>query len=188
MKKLVLLFAAMLMSTMLFAQEHLDFRGIPIDGHIDEFISKMKELGYKMADKIDGIAIMEGKFTNKNVNLFIVYTQETNTVWKVAVFFDKATSWSSIKSDYREYKELYEKKYGAGRSYEFFSDPYYEGDGYELQAIRKEKCRYMTFFDCATGGIIVEIDNSERLLISYEDDINAKLDKKERTSSALDEI
>lgn len=188
MKKLALLFAVMLMSTTFFAQEHLDFRGVPINGHVDSFIAKMEGLGYTLEENSDGVAMMEGKFINKDVDLFIVYTPQTNTVWKVGVFFDKATSWSSIKSDYREYKELYKKKYGEGKSYEFFSKPYYEGDGYELQAVRKEKCRYTTFFECATGNITVEISSSERILISYEDGINVKLNRSEKTSSALDEI
>lgn len=188
MKKFALLFAMMLMSTTFFAQEHLDFRGVPIDGHVDNFIAKMKELGYALDENSDGVAIMEGKFIGKDVNLFIVYTPKTNIVWKVGVFFDKATSWSSIKSDYREYKELYKTKYGEGKSYEFFSKPYYEGDGYEMQAVRKEKCRYTTFFECTAGNITVEISSNERILISYEDAINVKLNRSEKTSSALDQI
>ena len=188
MKKLVLLFTVMLMSTTSFAQEHLDFRGVPIDGHIDDFVSKMEGLGYTLEKKVDNAVIMEGRFTNKDVNVYILSTPQTNTVWKVAVYFDEATSWSSIKNSYREYKDLYKKKYGVGESYEFFSDPYYEGDGYELQALRKEKCNYVTYFEPATGYVTVKMSSSECIVIAYEDKVNTELKKKEQTSSALDEI
>ena len=189
MKKLALLFVAMLMSTTFFAQEHLDFRGVPIDGHIDDFIIKMTELGYTLDKKVDNAAIMTGKFTGKDIDLYILCSPKTKTVWKVAALFDKATSWSSLKSSYFEYKKLYTQKYGKPESsYEFFSDPYYEGDGYELQALRKEKCHYFTMYDLEGGVVVVQLTTTECLQLGYEDNINGELTKKERTSSALDEI
>lgn len=188
MKKLVLLFAVMLMSTTFFAQEHLDFRGVPIDGHIDAFVSQMERLGYTVDKRIDNSAIMNGKFTGRDVELYIFSSPKTNTVWKVVLYFDKG-SWSSLKSSYFEYKGLYTQKYGKPTSsYEFFSDPYYEGDGYELQALRKEKCHYLSIYKLEIGSIAVQLSEYEQLKLVYEDNINCELKNIEQTSSALDEI
>ena len=188
MKKLALLFVAMLMSTTFFAQEHLDFRGVPLDGHIDDFVTKMEKLGYRLDEKTDNIATMSGKFTSRDVELYVFSSPKTKTVCKVVMYFNK-DSWSSLKSDYFEYKRLYTQKYGKpSSSYEFFSDPYYEGDGYELQALRKEKCHYLSIYKLETGSIAVQISEYEQLKLVYEDGINIDLNKKERTSSALDEI
>ena len=189
MKKFALLFVAMLISTTFFAQEHLDFRGVPLDGHIDGFISKMEELGYTLEKKVDNAAIMSGKFTGKDVELYILSSPKTKTVWKVAALFEKATSWSSLKSSYLEYKELYTQKYGKPESsFEFFKDPYYEGDGYELQALRNEKCHYFTMYELEGGVVAVQLMSSGCLQLGYEDNINGVLRNAEKTSSALDEI
>lgn len=188
MKKLALLFVAMLMSATFFAQEHLDFRGVPIDGHIDNFVSKMEGLGYTLDNKSDKSAKMSGQFTGRNVELWIFYTRKTHTVWKVVMYFDES-SWSSLKSDYFEYKKLYTQKYGKpSSSYEFFSKPYYEGDGYELQALKKEKCHYLSIYKLETGSISIQISEFEQLKLAYEDGINADLMTEEKNSSALDEI
>ena len=189
MKKLVLLFAAILLSASSFAQEHLDFRGVPIVGHLERFITKMENLGYTLDRIVDNAAIMSGKFTNKNAELIILASPKTKTVWKVAVHFDEEVSWSSLKSSYREYKELYTKKYGTPtNSFEYFKDPYYEGDGYELQALRKEKCTYVTYYKLSSGYVFVKMTSSGAISLGYEDNINTELDTTESTSSALDDI
>ena len=179
----------MLLSLSVFSQEHLDFRGIPIDGHIDNFIAKMKTLGYTISSKDDVSAIMKGKFTNRDADIFILATPQTKTVFKVFVDFEKESSWSTLKNNYFDYKELYIKKYGeTEHAYEFFSKPYYEGDGYELQALTKEKCTYATFFKTQNGIVVVELTKYECLRLAYEDKINIELRDKEKTASALDEI
>ena len=70
----------------------------------------------------------------------------------------------------------------------FFSKPYYEGDGYELQALRKEKCHYISFYKLPLGAAIVEISQFGHIQIGYEDNINYELKKKEEESEALDDI
>lgn len=156
MKK-ILLVVALFLSLSLSAQEHLEFRGIPIDGHLNSFVSKMKSIGYTVHEEDGNVVVMKGKFTNKDVLLAVIASVKTHIVWKVSVLFDEASSWSSLKSDYLEYKELFTNKYGMPRSYEFFSKPYYEGDGFELQALRNEKCTYASFFENSVGYIGVRL-------------------------------
>ena len=189
MKKILSLIIVALMPLFVFSQEHMDFRGVPLDGDLNSFIGKMKELGYTL-NKLDGdVAIMKGKFTGEDVDLYISATPKTKTVCKVNLYFSEKSSWNSLKSQYEEYKELFSKKYGENKkSYEFFSKPYYEGDGYELQAVRKEKCTYSTFYDTPRGYIAVQISKFECLLVGYEDKINIELRSTEKDSKNLNEI
>ena len=189
MKKFLFVFVTLFFSMSLYAQEPLEFRGLPIDGNLTNFVSKMKSIGYTVIDEEDNLVFMKGKFTNRDVKLLVCSSVKTHTVWKVCVLFDEARSWSSLKSDYLEYKDLFTKKYGkASDSYEFFLSPYYEGDGFEFQALRNEKCHYITFWENNVGYIAVQMKASERLGIDYEDKINSKISSKEQDSSALDEI
>jgi hypothetical protein len=189
MKKLALLFAAMLMSTTFFAQDHFSFRGVSLDGNLEEFISLMAKEGFKVDKKTDNIATMTGEFTKKNVTLQILSTPQTNTVWKVSVIFEEGVTWSSLKSSYLEYQELFSRKYGKPQSHvETFAEPFREGDGNELQALRNRKCNYSTIYELKTGTINIELDKAEVLKISYEDSFNAQLKDAEKVSSILDEI
>ena len=169
--------------------EHLEFKGIPITGSLDSFIDKLEAQGYKQSERIDNAVVMEGSFTGKDVTLFIFGSKKTKNVWKVQVRFEKSTTWSSLKSDYNYYKSAFEKKYGKpDASYEFFSRPYYEGDGFELQAVRVEKCTFFTSFK-ATGGVIyISMDKSERLVINYEDSDGTEIQRKEKEASVIDDI
>lgn len=188
MKKLLLLIALM-MPIALFAQNHLEFRGVPIDGHRDKFVAEMKKLGYQEVYRNETGVAMEGTFTNKDAKLLILATVKSKTVWKVAAQIDEDASWSQLKSDYYEYVKLYKTKYGEPFDhFEFFSSPYYEGDGYELQALRNDKCTYSSFFATEKGILSVSIISSGRLSLVYEDKINTSLMNTEKESSVLDDI
>jgi len=53
------------LTTMLtFAQtsEHLSFKGIPIDGTLDQYVSKMKQSGFTNLSTKDGTVLLSGDF------------------------------------------------------------------------------------------------------------------------------
>ncbi|CUQ22437.1 hypothetical protein [Bacteroides thetaiotaomicron] len=197
MKKIILLIS---MLTLLLggthAQEqdnslglHLDFKGVALDGTLSSFMKKLQEKGFiKEKDLGNDAAIMKGEFANESVTLYILASQDSKTVWKVCAEFPKTASWSSLKMKYFDFKELYTKKYGEPQSYEFFSKPYYEGDGYEQLALSKEKCTYSSYFKTKEGYISVEINKYSCIEISYEDAINNELRKKEKEKNILNDI
>jgi len=162
------------------SSEHLKFRDIEIDGTATQFLSKLKNLGYLLRNIDDGIYSLDGKFGGKECDIYFLSTEKTKTVWKVAVFFEEKRNWSFLKSDYNSIKEQLTIKYGHPKdSYNFFSSPYQEGDGYELQAIQNEKCRYLTIWELEGGSIALQISESCRLVIQYEDKTNMKKMQKE---------
>ena len=190
MKKLLFLVLAFCFSITAMAQnEHLEFKGVPIDGHIENFVSELKKQGFVEEHRFDTGVIMKGKFTGKDANIFILPTAKTKIVWKVAAQIGEDEAWQTLKSNYFEYVKLYSSKYGEPtHHYEFFSDPYYEGDGYELQALRKDKCTYWTAYELTNGVLTVSITSQGKISLSYEDSKNAKIMKQEKTSNALDDI
>ena len=189
MRKQLLLLYFLLITVALIAQNHMEFRGVPITGHRDSFVSEMKKLGYSETYRNETGIVMEGKFTNKDAELLILSSAKSKTVWKVAAQIDQDESWSKLKRDYFYYVELYTSKYGQPSDhFEYFLSPYYEGDGFELQALRNEKCTYSTFFITDSGFIGVKITNSGKLSLEYEDRINSDQDSKEKESSVLDDI
>ena len=194
MRKIVNLMVCLCVSLWAFAQDvdsvkHLEFKGIPIDGSLNEFVSKLEAKGFTKTETMGTIAQLKGEFAGENVNVYVVGSEKTKTVWKVAVFFPEKSSWRSLKRDYFDYKELFTKKYGKPKNdFEFFSDPYYEGDGYELQALRLDKCSYCSFYNTREGSIMLEIDSSKCISVGYEDATNVKIKSREEEENVMDDI
>jgi hypothetical protein len=112
--------------------------------------------------------------------LFISFTPKTKQVWKLSVFLPEVTSWSRIKSEYENYLGLLTEKYGSPeKAYTFFSTPYYEGDGYEMSAIKLEKCHYSAFWSDSIG-IWIEISKFQQVKIVYENAKNSAINDFEK--------
>lgn len=192
------LFAALIISLVVlsaFGQEHLKVKGVPIDGSVDSFITKMKAAGLtynsKFSDAV-GYPVMDGDFAGlTNCHFSVLYTKN-KTVCKVLITSDDIGGWYSTKSKYNDLKELLGTKYELMRSFEYFSKPYYEGDGYELSAVRQDKCTYKTFFHCDEGYVTVAISASGSstgyLTIVYEDTINTEKYSAEREKQISSDI
>ncbi len=193
-KILVLIFSIISMFT--FAQEHMSFKGVPIDGSLTDFVANLRQQGYKVTYTTDDgdACVMTGEFAGfTDCELFILSTEKSHTVWKVVVFLPEQTSWYSLKSRYNEYKNSLITKYGEPTSnYNFFSSPYYEGDGYEFQALRNEKCHYVSYFNNDLGSISVEIKsknyNSGQVYIGYEDKTNSNLRKADQQNDMMNDL
>lgn len=163
----------------------LEFRGIPIQGTLNAFVAQLTQIGYEKKYEESSSAILKGKFIGHDVLVAIQSTPRTNLVWKVSVICQDDNAWTSLKSLYQETKELYLKKYTYDNSFEFFVDPYYEGDGYEISAFKLEKAHYITFYK---EGIYVRITKRAKLEISYENSENAKIAEQEQAASDLNDI
>lgn len=183
--------SAILLLTMAFIanaqNDHLTFKGIEIDGEVSEFVKKLEAKGYTTFVEIDKAAILTGEFAGENAKIFVLGGKDEK-VWKIAVHFEKKSTWNDLKLSYISYKEALTKKYGEGESYEFFKPPYYEGDGYELSALKLDKCTYLTYFRTKNGSIGVEIATDNYVEITYEDKENVKLHKKKKEQMKYDDL
>lgn len=193
MKKLIVSFLMLFVfvSVRLEAQEHMMFMKTPIDGTITEFATKMKAKGFVQIVESENFITMKGEFMDEECNIHIVGTKKTNIVYMVSVVFDRDyTSWYSLKSDYNDIRDSYIDKYGKPtKDYHFFSSPYYEGDGYEMQAVRLEKCNYLCFWNnMEEGNIMISIMKSSRISVSYQDGLNSKKGEIEKKDKINEDI
>jgi hypothetical protein len=191
MKKLFIMMLLCAMSICVSAQEHMSFKGVSMGNNLTTFMSQLESKGYTtllVREKGDG-AVLSGSFAGKeDCKVFILVTQKSKLVWKVVVKFPERVSWSSLKSDYSSFKESYTEKYGVPQVYEYFTSPYYEGDGYELQALKLEKCTYASIFKTSLGGILLEITDDKCVQVSYEDAINVEIKSKEKETIISNDI
>lgn len=193
MKKLIVSFLMLFVfvSVRLEAQEHMMFMKTPIDGTITEFASKMKAKGFVQIVESENFITMKGEFMDEECNIHIVGTKKTNIVYMVSVVFDRDyTSWYSLKSDYNDIRDSYIDKYGKPtKDYHFFSSPYYEGDGYEMQAVELDKCRYMSCWQNIEDGLImISINEEAQVEIRYEDKVNTKKKEIEKRAQINEDI
>lgn len=171
-----------------YSQEHLTFKNIPLNGDVNSFAKELVKQGFGIEETKGNIITLSGSYISRDCEVIICGTKKTNIIWKVNIYLPKETNWYSIKSDFLKLKEQFIAKYGNGKSFEFFSNPYDEGDGYEMQAVRLEKCRYTTFWETQGGSISLKISKFEQISVSYEDSINSALDDKERAEAVSNDI
>lgn len=190
MKKVLLSIVLVMTSLVCIAQvDHMSFKGVPINGKLNSFVSKLEAQGFSVEYKQDDAAVLSGEFAGKSdCTIMVISTKVSNIVWKVVVQFPEKTSWYSLKGEYNSFKESYTKKYGEPTSYEFFSSPYYEGDGYELQALKSEKCMWASYFSTSQGTIILELTDGKCTQVVYEDGINVKIFQKEKKQIVSEDI
>lgn len=196
MKKFMIFFIFAFLSTRsMSAQEHLTFKNIPIEGSVLAYVAKLEAVGFNLLSEDDGrIAILQGSFAGfDECTVYVIGSKSSKTVWKVAVSLPHQVSWSSTRSRYEDFKESYTAKYGKPTdSFEFFTDPYERGDGYELQAIKLEKGYYTTYWTLSVGTIIVDIrasNNSDGWVrLEYEDAAGVEIMNREKNKIIEDDI
>ena len=83
----------------------------------------------------------------------------------------------------------FKKKYGEPTEhFEFFSKPYYKGDGYEMQALRLDKCNYASYSEKENGTICVEMSKGWHQWIAYEDKVGVTEKNHKENQQIQDDI
>jgi hypothetical protein len=79
------------------------------------------------------------------------------------------------RETYQQLRESLIEKYGTPTdTYEFFERPYYDGDGYEEQAVRVGKGHFHTFWRTNNQILAVSITKQLNLRVAYEGPIWSK--------------
>ena len=172
----------------MYSSGHIKFMGLNMTGCIEQYKDSLNLKGFTFISSDSNSFYFYGVFANEPVKLCVVVSPVTKTVCKTIVFFKKKDSWNALKSDYFEKKHLYTNKYPMDRDYEFFASPYEDGDGYELRALSRDKCHYISFFYAMGGYISIEIEKNFQVSVTYEDRENMDLAKRELENLALDDI
>lgn len=172
--------------------EHLTFKGIPIDGTLDEFTSKMKKAGFSYHGTEDGAAVFEGEFAGyKGCIIIVGMLESTNKVHTVGVLFPACKfDWSCLENTYESLKSMLSEKYGK------YTDCIEEFQGYiephddhsKFLTLLSNNCTYYTTFTTDKGNISLSLEKVDRteacVKLQYWDGANTD----EVKSNAMDDL
>ncbi len=156
MKKIItLLLLAVTMSA--FAEDHLKFMGIPINGQLTTFCQQLEKKNFKLAKMYSNAAVYEGLFTGRVAYILVETTPKTNIATYVYVLYKDKGKWNTMESIYYDVKEQLAIKYGAAvDSTEIGGDV---SDYLIKNSIENGEVKRYAQFETASGTIVVGIDN-----------------------------
>lgn len=108
-----------LFCTMILNAKHLEFMGIPINGTISNFQTKLQAKGCKIhkfnSSVPTGVRAFTGTFAGEDCQIFVYYNKKNQKVYRVRAVTESTSSIESAKSEYHYFKNLLDRKY-VGRA------------------------------------------------------------------------
>lgn len=162
--------------------DHLTFKGVPIDGTLNEYVSKMKQNGFALIETEDGIGMLSGDFAAyKDCIVGVATLKQKDLVSKITVIFPERDTWSSLSGNYFDLKEMLTQKYGEPSTcvekFDTYSEPRDDGD--RMHAVRMDNCKYYTTYETDKGSIQLSIEHDEVtrciVMLAYHDKINSEI-------------
>jgi hypothetical protein len=194
MKAIFLTLVTIVFSLSLSAQaaesQHLLFKGVPIDGTLNEYVAKMKLNGFVVVATEPGATMLQGDFASyKKCLIGVVTMQQKDLVSKIRVMFPEQKDWATLYGNYSNVKEMLTQKYGAPTEVveEFRGHPGLKDDGFKFIYLRNGECNYTTVFKTPSGEISLYLDHAESVRfvgLSYSDKINGEIIK----AKAIDDL
>ncbi|MCX2679579.1 hypothetical protein OOZ15_06445 [Galbibacter sp. EGI 63066] len=181
---LTLIFALTTMLTFAQTSEHLSFKDVPIDGTLDEYVSKIKKSGFSHLGTEDGTAILNGDFAGyKDCYVGVSTLKQMDLVSKIVVKFPEPNNWSFLSSNYFSLKEMLTEKYGEpSENVEKFDSFEPEDDLSKMIKVGLGECKYYAIYETEKGSIKLSIFgdiSNHSVLLSYFDKLKG-VDKKDR--------
>ena len=179
MKKLLISLFVILYTTIGQAQEHLTFKGVPIDGTLDTYVANMEKAGFTFIGEDDGIAMLQGDFAGyRNCTIGVVTLKSIDIVNRISVLFDSHQDWNNIYVNYSSLKEMLTTKYGkyadCVEKFEGYSQP--QDDNGKMHELIMDRCKFYTIWNTDKGNIGLEIIKGNlgggMVRLSYWDKIN----------------
>ena len=175
----LLITAFMLIPFSMFAQtEHLKFKGVPIDGTLNQFVAKMQSAGFTKLGQDGKAVILEGDFAGYKDCYIIVSTLDNkDLVNQIAVKFSSHNNWRPLENNYQSLKELLTKKYGQPFDVqEEFQGRYINDDNDRWYELAMNRCIFRTEWRTELGKVILAIghDSFEGgfVILGYVDKAN----------------
>jgi len=188
MKRIIVLLCLVLPVSISFSQAqpksepagHLTFQGVPIDGSLSAFVSRMEKNGFSKVDFETGYALLVGNFASyKNCMVAVETLEKEDVVSKIAVMFMAQGTWSVLSSDYFSLKEMLTKEYGApAAQVEKFKGAQPADDIAKMNAVKSNNSDYYTTYETPKGSIqlSIEHDRAQKCFVqlAYYDKINGE--------------
>lgn len=163
---------------------HLLFKGVPIDGTLSEYVTKMKQNGFEHIGTEDGVAMLSGEFARYKECLVGVSTlKQKDLVHKIAVLFPDHNKWSNLSGNYFDLKEMLTEKYGepADVTEKFERGSTLDDDNSKMYEVKFDRCKYHSIYETEKGTIQLSIENGEFMncfvSLVYFDKVNSEIIK-----------
>ena len=184
MKKFLLFSLLFLIPFLSYSQ--VEFNGMRVGESLEITKKNFIEKGFTQKSSSSNLIIWEGTISGKKGQVYTVSSPKSKLVWKFVVIPETHTNWSSVKGAMDKFIGLFTKKYGEPTNqYFWFREPYKEGDGDEMMAIKLDKLVYLYAWDIPGGSIMLEVNSvvygEARIKISYEDEEVANMAKEEKS-------
>lgn len=182
MKKIIFLFIVILCSITSNAQannEHLAFKGVPIDGSLKEYVSKMESAGFSYLWTQEETAVLQGDFAGfKGCIIGVTTLKNSDVVNTIGVIFPVKDEWSSLENDYQHLKKMLTEKYGkpykCTEEFQGYSSPRDNSD--KMLRLQMDRCIYVTLFETPKGTIQLSLEHQNVstcfVKLQYWDKIN----------------
>lgn len=194
MKKVILILVSILISVISFAQsnsEHLSFKGVPIDGTLNEYVAKMITAGFKYIGEQDDSAILQGDFAGfKNCTVGVSTLKAVNVVSTIGVMFPACEEWSSLEQDYELLRSMLSQKYGEPTEVveRFQGRTTPDTNNEKLHELLMDRCTWYTTYETTKGDIQLSLQKGDYgkyfVLLQYYDKINTDIVR----SAAMDDL
>jgi len=193
MKKILISLFLVLTAILSFAQnqssQHLSFKGVPIDGTLNEYVTKMKQNGFTLLGTEDGVAMLTGDFAAyKGCIVGVATLKGKDLVSKITVLFPECDTWSHLANNYFSLKEMLTEKYGEpSENVEKFQNSYVNDDNQRMYEVKLDRCTYYTTYKIGKGDIQLSISHSDIscfVMLAYFDKINSDIIKQK----AMDDL
>ncbi|WP_276482329.1 hypothetical protein [Paraflavitalea pollutisoli] len=163
---------------------HLTFKGIPIDGTLNEFVLKMKKSGFTYQGTKNGIATFYGDFASYTNCMIGTSTPiSKDLVSKVVVLFPDCDTWSLLSGNYYYLKDMLTSKYGKPWDCVEKFDREPRDDKDRMYEVKLDRCKYLTSYETGKGTIQLTIAhndvNSCFVTLAYFDKINGEIVKQQ---------
>lgn len=189
MKKIIFTLIAFCFALNSIAQEHLTFKGIPIEGSMTSFCEKLKSKGLTQVGADNNITFFIGDFTGRNATIGVGATDDGKSVFSVVVIFDPSEEWNTLVNTYDYYKELYTRKYGNPKASVENNPAHSDSNISKMAEVHQGTVTWASAWEVTGGDIELSIAKSEgvytgMVLIRYRDKQNAE----NKIKNDLDEI
>lgn len=161
-----------------FAQEHLSFKGIPIEGSMTAFCQKLKAKGFTQMGRDNNITMFTGDFTGRQATVGVGATDDGNSVHSVVVIFDESREWNTLVKTYDYYKELYTRKYGNPSACRENNPSHSDSNTMLMHELSQGTVTYASVWTVTGGTIEMSIEKSGYsngvVIIRYRDAQNVE--------------
>lgn len=166
------------------SSEHLFFKGVPLDGTLNEYVSRMEQEGFTNTGTENGTAVLSGEFAGYKDCIIVVSTlKQKDLVYKIAVVFPKKDTWSALSGNYFDLKDMLAEKYGRPSEVveKFDSSSPPRDDSDKMFKVKFDNCKYLSLWKTDKGEIQLSIQHESvtrcYVVLSYLDKLNSSIVK-----------